>query len=196
MVSGIEAHVQVPILSEDMEEINDLLYERNWTDGLPVIPPTESRVKRMLEGVNKEPDEVIAFLPPLQGEATVAKIAVNAVMAGCKPEYMPILIAAIQAMSEPILNLGALQTTTNPCAPLMMINGPIRNDVGLNSCAGVLGPGVRANATLGRAVRLILLNIGGARPGGLDKATQGQPGKYTFCIAENEEENPWEPLHV
>ncbi len=188
--------IQVRASTDAIDEVNGLFYEKKWTDGLPIVPPTEARVRKMLESVDRDPDEVVACLPPMGGEATVTKIAVNAVMAGCKSEYMPVLIAAVQAMSEGIFNLSALQTTTNPCAPLMIVNGPMRSRLGLNSGAGALGPGVRANATLGRAIRLILLNIGGARPGELDKATQGQPGKYTFCIAENEEESPWEPFHV
>ena len=184
---------QVP---DSLEAINELFCEKKWSDGLPIIPPTEERVKNILETVEKDPDEIIASLPPLWGAASIGKIAVNAVMAGCSPEHMPVIIAAIEAMSDEKFNLHALQTTTNPCAPLMVVNGPIRSKLNINSAAGVFGPGPRANAVLGRAIRLVLINIGGARPGELDKATQGQPGKYSFCIAENEEENPWEPYHV
>ncbi len=185
--------VQVP---DSLDAINEVFYEKKWTDGLPIVPPTKAMVEKMLEVMDRDPNDVIAHLPPLGGRATVAKIAVNAVMAGCRPDYMPVLIGTVQAMRETRFNLDAIQTTTNPSGVLMILNGPIRDKLRLNSGAGVLGPGFKANATLGRAIRLILLNIGGARPGELDKSTQGTPGKYSFCIAENEEENPWEPFHV
>ncbi|MBI3937173.1 MAG: hypothetical protein HY323_09365 [Betaproteobacteria bacterium] len=181
---------------EDVEEIFDVLYERGMTDGLPVIPPTEARVKRMMSGFSLAPEHVLAELPPKAGVATVEKIAVNAVMAGCRPEYFPVLIAAVEAMAQPQFNLTGIQTTTNPVAPLALINGPVRHKIGVNCGAGALGPGWRANATIGRAIRLILINIGGAAPGEVDKAILGMPGKYSFCLGELEEENPWEPFHV
>lgn len=192
-IAWIDKVVQAPIL---LEKINEMFYENKWTDGLPFVPPTVTRVKKMIEGIHKDPDEVVATVPPSWGKATIAKIGANAVMAGCKPGYMPILIAAVQAMCEPEFNLNALQTTTNPCAPLMIVNGPIRNELKINYEAGAFGPGWQANATIGRAVRLILMNIGGAHPGELDKATHGQPGKYSFCIAENEEDSPWDSYHA
>ena len=183
-------------VSDSLEEVNDYYYERGWTDGLPIIPPTEDRVAKMLSGTTEKPGDVLGEMPPRWGAVAIEKIAVNAVMAGCLPEYMPVLIAAVEAMLEPEFNLYGVQATTNPSAPLIIVNGPIRGKLGINSGYNVLGQGTRANATIGRALRLILVNIGGAVPGTVDKATQGQPGKYSFCIAENEERNPWEPLHV
>ncbi|MBN2062057.1 MAG: hypothetical protein JW882_16730 [Deltaproteobacteria bacterium] len=181
---------------DNIEEMFHVFYERGWTDGLPVIPPTEERVARMLEGTRMNADEVLGIFPPAGNEATVGHIAINAVMAGCLPEYMPVLIAAVQAMLEPELGLHNLQATTHPVAPLIIVNGPIRQKLEMNSGSNLFGPANRANATIGRAVRLILLNIGGARPGIVDLSTHGQPSKYSFCIAENEEESPWDPLHV
>lgn len=181
---------------DDPEEIYNIFYERGWSDGLPVIPPTEVRVNRMLQGTKKSPDEVLGVLPPSGNDATVGHVAVNAVMAGCLPEYMPVLITAVQAMADPVLGLHNIQATTHPVAPLVIVNGPIRRRIGMNCGCNLFGPANRANATIGRAVRLMLLNIGGAIPGTYDLSTHGQPSKYSFCIAENEEETPWEPLHV
>jgi hypothetical protein len=127
---------------------------------------------------------------------TIEKLAVNAVMAGCRPEYFPVVIAATEAMLEERFNLYAVQSTTHPCAPLLVMNGPIASELGVNSRYNAFGPGSRSNATIGRAIRLILLNVGGGAPGVLDRATQGQPAKYSYCVAENELENPWSPLHV
>lgn len=181
---------------DDIEEAFSALYERGVTDGLPVIPPSEARVTRMLGGVSLDAEHIVAVLPPSGGLATVEKIAVNAVMAGCRPEYLAVLIAAVEAMSQPQFNLIGIQTTTNPVAPLALINGPVRHEIGVNCGAGALGPGWRANATIGRAIRLILINIGGATPGDIDKSILGMPGKYTLCLGELEEHNPWQPFHV
>ena len=166
------------------------------TDGLPVVPPTEERLRAMLGGTRRPADEVVAVLDPLKGEATVEKIAINAVMAGCLPEYLPVLVAAVEAMVAPEFNLYTMQTTTSPVGPMIVLNGPIRRELDVNCGASCMGPGRRSNATIGRAVRLILLNIGGGIPGLIDQATHGQPAKYTFCYGENEEESPWEPFHV
>jgi len=163
---------------------------------LPVVPPDEAKVAAMIRGSGRDAGELICELPPVGGRATVAKVATNAVMAGCLPEYMPVIIAALRAMVDPRFNLHGIQATTHVAAPLLIVNGPTRNALAINSGAGLFGPGHRANATIGRAVRLLLLNIGGAWPGGLDKSTFGHPGKYTYCIAESEEVSPWEPLHV
>jgi len=141
-------------------------------------------------------DDEIACIPPLWGSATREKIAVNSVMAGCRPEYFPAVVAAVDAVSDHGFNLIAMQATTHPAGALLIFNGPIRNAIGLNSGAGVVGPGTRANMTIGRALSLVLMNVGGARPGELDKATMGHPGKLSFCMAEHEEANPWGPLHV
>ena len=181
---------------DDLEEVNRFLLAQRWGDGLPLIPPTPERLGRMLRHTKRAPDEVIAKIAPAFGEATVERIAVNAVLAGCYPEYLPVLIAATEAVTEPTFNLQGVQSTTNPVAVWLVINGPIARQLGVNSSAGCLGPGTWSNATLGRALRLILQNIGGARPGEMDQASHGQPAKYTFCCAENEEANPWEPFHV
>jgi hypothetical protein len=180
----------------DPAEMFSFLFERGWTDGLPVLPPTISAVQRMVAAGGKKADAVIGVIPPLNGVATVEKIAVNAVMAGCLPEYFPLVLAAVRTMTCPDYNLDGLQTTTGNIAPLAIVNGPCRNTLAINYGANVLGQGWRANATIGRAIRFVLTNIGGARPGGFDKSTVGQPAKFTFCFAENEAENPWEPLHV
>ncbi|HOD74180.1 MAG TPA: hypothetical protein PKM13_06550, partial [Candidatus Bipolaricaulis anaerobius] len=166
------------------------------TDGLPIVPPTPEAVECMLGPVGRDPQEVIAAVPPKYGHATLEKIAINAVMAGCLPEYLPVVVAALEAMCEERFNLYGIQVTTHPCAPLVIVNGPIRQALDINGGYGVFGPTWRANATIGRAIRLALLNLGGAAPGSLDKATHGHPGKFSFCIAENEEESPWVPLHV
>ncbi|MFC2001022.1 hypothetical protein ACFLUZ_00770 [Chloroflexota bacterium] len=189
----VSARLDVP---DSLEEINELFYQKEWTDGLPIIPPTEARVARMLSGTTRKPQEVLGEIPPRWGEAIVEKVAINAVMAGCLPEYMPVVLTALESMLEPQFNLYAIQVTTHPCAPLIIVNGPIRKKLGINSGCNVFGQGTRANATIGRAIRLALINIGGAIPGKLDRATHGQPSKYSFCIAENEEESPWSPLHV
>jgi hypothetical protein len=150
----------------------------------------------MIDAGGLKGDEVLGIIPPLNGRATVEKIAANAVMAGCLPAFFPLVIAALKAMMQPSFNLTGIQTTTSNVTPLIVINGPCRQALNVNYSSNVLGQGWRANSTIGRAIRLILTNIGGAIPGVYDKSTLGQPAKYTFCIAENEEENPWEPLHV
>ena len=178
------------------DEINDYFYERGWTDGLPIVPPTEQRVRDMLAGMpSRDAEESIAIVPPKMGQGTMRQIAVNAVMAGCKPEYLPVVVAALEAVSEPAYGLSHRQTTTHAGAPLIIVNGPIAKRLRINSGRGVFGPGWRANATIGRALRLVLVNVGGAGPL-VDASQTGHPGKYTYCIAEYEEANPWEPLHV
>ena len=183
-------------MTNSEQELFDSFMVKGWTDGLPIIEPTRANIKRMQAGVNRDPSEIIGVIPPANAEATVEKIAIYAVMAGCLPEYMPVLTAAISAMCEKEFNLAFIQPTTEPIAPLLIINGPIVKKLNINSKSGTFGPGWRSNAAIGRAVRLILANIGGAFPGLIDMSTQGQPGKYTFCIAENEEDSPWEPLSV
>ncbi|MFC1945144.1 hypothetical protein ACFLWF_00145 [Chloroflexota bacterium] len=178
------------------EAVYELFLSNNWGDGLPIIPPTEEAVSQMLSGTKRSPGEVVALVAPSWAEATIEKIAINAVMAGCRAEYLPIIITAVEAACEEKLNLYAIQTTTHPASILLIVNGPIRNELNINSKSGVFGPGWRSNATIGRAIRLVLMNIGGALPGINDMSTQGQPCKYTFCIAENEEDSPWMPLHL
>ncbi|MFC1928691.1 hypothetical protein ACFLXK_03695 [Chloroflexota bacterium] len=186
---------KIPVVGS-AEAVSSLYFEKGWSDGLPIIPPTEEAVERMLAGTNRDPAEVVATIPTRWGEATVEKIAINAVMAGCLPEYMPVIITAVSMMGEERLRINAAQPTTHPVAPLLIVNGPIAKKLDINSESGAFGPGWRSNATIGRAIRLILMNIGGAFPGKTDMSTQGQPSKYTFCVAENEEESPWEPLNV
>ncbi len=181
---------------DDLEAINRIYRERRWSDGLPIVPPTQERVARMLGATRRARDDVIAAVAPGYGAATVERIAINAVLAGCDPEYLPLLIAATAAVAAPEFNLQGIQSTTNPVAVWLIVNGPIAQRLHVNSTFNCLGQGAWANATLGRALRLILQNVGGALPGEMDRATQGQPGKYSFCCAENEAGNPWEPLHV
>lgn len=184
-------------LEDDIEQIYAYYYERGWTDGLPIIPPTAARVERTLSILGDiDPGYVVAKIPPRLGQATYEKIAINAVMAGCLPEYLPIVVAAVKAVCEDQFNLYGIQTTTNAVTPFLLINGPIREKLSINCRYNAFGQGWRANATIGRALRMLLVNVGGAVPGLLDKATVGQPGKYSFCCGENEEENPWEPFHV
>lgn len=179
----------------DLDAI-EYYFAQGLTDGLPVVPPTEARVRAMLDATPRPADDLVARVPPNFGAATVEKIAVNAVMAGCRPDYLPVVIAGVQAMCDERANLHGVQGTTHTATPLFIVNGPIRGRLDVNCAAGVFGSGWRANATIGRALRLIMLNLGGARPGEIDKSTMGHPGKYTYCIGEYEEENPWEPLHV
>ncbi len=181
---------------DDLDAINKLYRERRWSDGLPIVPPTPERVARMLACTKRKRDEVIAILPPGFGEATVERIAINAVMAGCDAEYLPVLLAATDAVAQAQFNIQGIEATTNPAAVWLVLNGPIVQQLGVNATFNCLGQGTWANATLGRAMRLILQNIGGALPGDMDRATQGQPAKYTFCCGENEAQSPWEPLHV
>ena len=176
------------------EGVYELAVREGWSDGLPIIPPTSDRVGRMVEGSGRAPGDLIGYLNPEGGAATVEKIAVNAVMAGCLPEYMPVLVAIAEALAEPDFNLHGIQTTTNPAAPLIIVSGPVRSQIGMNCGRGCLGPGSRANATIGRAVRLLMLNVGGASPSTSDMAVHGMPGKYILCLGENEEESIWEPL--
>ncbi len=182
--------------TSDLEDAIELAYEAGWTDGLPVVPPTEGRVRRFLDAIDRPPDELIGEVPPKGGRATVEKIAINAVMSGCLPEYLPVVIAAVEALLRPRFNLASVQCSTHIATPLVVVNGPVAAHLGMNWGANCLGQGNRANATIGRAVKLVLTNLGGAIPGDEDQATFGHPGKFSYCLAENEEENPWEPYHV
>lgn len=180
----------------DIDEINQYFDKNGWTDGLPIIPPTIERVERMLKATQRDRNEIIGLMPPFSLNATVEKIAINCVMAGCLPEYFELMITVVEALLDEEFNLYGVQATTNPIGPMVIVNGPIRHQLGINGGIGLFGPGWRANATIGRAVRLMLLNIGGAKPGVGDMSTLGNPGKYSACIAELEEESPWESLHV
>jgi len=174
----------------------EIWFERGVTDGLPVVPPTRERVERMLEATRRDRGELLALVPPNYGRATVEKLAVNAVMAGCLPAYFPVVLAVVEAACDPIFNLHGQSGTTNAASPLIVVNGPVRGRLGLNCAAGVFGPGYRANATIGRALRLCMINLGGTKPGAPSMSTFGHPGRYTYCIGEYEEVSPWEPLHV
>ena len=174
----------------------EFMFERGLTDGLPVVPPTPERVLRMLSGSRRQAQDVVAIVPPNMAPATVEKIAINAVMAGCKPEYLPVVIATIEAVCTDEFNIHGVLATTHFPTPVIIVNGPIRHRIGMNFGINALGQGNRANATIGRAVQLVIRNLGGGRPGEVDRATLGQPGKYTLCFAENEERSNWEPLHV
>lgn len=174
----------------------EFMFDQGFTDGLPVVPPTPERVMRMLSGTKREAQEILAQMPPNMGDVTVEKVAINAVMAGCKPEYMPVLIAGIEAICTNEFNIHGVMATTMGAAPVMVINGPIRQKLGMNMKLGALGQGNRANATMGRALRLIVRNVGGAEPGGTERSTLGNPMKFTMCFPEWEERSNWEPLHV
>ena len=177
-------------------DLQDWFEARGWTDGLPVVPPTEDLVARMIQGSGLPPDHPVATLAPSQAAATVEKVAINAVMAGCRPEYMPVVLAALRALARPEWNLAGVQATTHAASPMLVVHGPIRTRIGINSGTNVFGQGVRANATIGRAVRLVLTNIGQGIPGKTDMAVFGTPCKFTFCGGENQEASPWEPRHV
>jgi len=180
---------------DSFDAVQQFVLDHGWSDGLPVVPPTPERVARFLAAVALPGDLELGAMPPRNGIVTVEKLAINSVMAGCLPEYFPVVLAAVRAMLEEAFNLYAVQSTTHPCAPLLVVNGPAREALAINGRYNCFGAGVRANATIGRAIRLILQNVGGGVPGVLDRATQGQPSKYSYCIAENQEESPWEPLH-
>jgi len=174
----------------------EFLFDRGLTDGLPVIPPTPERVLRMLGGTRRDAQQVVGIVPPNMGPATVEKIAINAVMAGCKPEYLPVVIAAVEAICTDEFNMHGVLATTHFPGPVIIVNGPIHDRIGMNYRVNALGQGNRANATIGRAVQLVVRNVGGGRPDEVDRAVLGQPGKYTCCFAEFEERSHWEPLHV
>jgi hypothetical protein len=182
-------------VSEGLDPV-EALYARGVTDGLPVVPPTVARVRAAVEASGRLRDTLIGLIAPRLGRATVERIAVNAVMAGCRPEYLPAVIAGVEAICDPDFSLVGVSGTTDAVAPLLILNGPVRQALDVNSGAGAFGPGWRANATIGRAVRLCWLNIGGAAPGVISMSTFSQPGRYSYCIGENEEASPWEPLHV
>jgi hypothetical protein len=181
---------------DDFEQINRLCLERGWGDGLPVVPPTAQKVEAMLAYCDRPWDEPLAKIAPRYGAATPLRLAANAVMAGCRPEYFPIVMLAVEAMCEEPFNLYAIQATTHLCAPLVIVNGPAAKELDINSGHNAFGPGKQANATIGRAIRLALVNIGGAIPASGDMSTFGSPAKYSYCVAENEAASPWEPLHV
>ena len=177
-------------------EVDRLFYQRGWTDGLPIVPPTLARVAEMVRWSALAGDSVLAELDPLKGQASVERVAANAVMAGCRPEYFPLVLAAVKGIADPTFNLRGVSTTDENVAPLMIVSGPLAAELGINGGLGALGPGWQANATIGRALRLIMSNIGGGWPGLVSLAGIGQPARYTLCVAENHAASPWAPLHA
>src|SRR6202171_3718700 len=190
MVNGADAAPQF------VHDLVEYYFEQAWSDGLPVVPPTQAKVDAIVEVLGGEPDFPEAVIPPRRGTLTREILAINMVMAGCKPEYAPVVRAAMLALCSKQWNLNGVQATTHMAAPLLVVNGPIRTAIGMNAGHNVFGSGNRANATIGRAIRLILLTVGGGTPGDLDKSTLVHPEKYKSCIAENEELSPWAPYHV
>src|SRR5258705_7095319 len=194
-VTSIEAEANVVWVPEGTD-LTEWYFEQGWTDGLPVVPPTPARVDALVEALGGDPHFVECKVPPRHGSLTRQVLAINMVMAGCKREYAPVVRAAMLALSTDAFNLNGVQATTHMAAPLLIVNGPIAREIGMNGDCNAFGSGNRANATIGRALRLVLLNVGGGWPGDLDKSTLGHPGKYTYCVAENETASPWAPYHV
>ena len=180
----------------DLADAIEFCVAQGWTDGLPVVPPTSDRVQAMLDAVRLEPAHEVAYVAHRAVSVTAEKVAINAVMAGCRPEYMPVVIAAIEAIADPVWSYHGPGTSTAGAAVLMVVNGPIARELDINAGDNLFGPGWRANLTSGRAVRLVMRNVCGSRPGTLDRATLGHPGKLSYVIAENEADSPWPPLHV
>ena len=176
------------------EDTIEAMYARGWSDGLPLVPPTPDRVAAMLTGTTSAPGEHVAEIPPNYAPATVEKIAINAVMAGCRPEYLPVVLTAARAVCTDDFNLHGVAATTFFSGPVIIVNGPIADEIGMNSTYNAFGPGNRANATIGRAVNLVIRNVGGAVPGGVDRSTMGHPAKWTACVAEREADSPWPAL--
>ncbi len=183
-----------PVPLGDWDDDAEACYDRGWTDGLPVVPPTDSRIIRMLGGTSRKPDEILGEVPPNLTPITVEKVAINAVMAGARPEYMPVILAALDAALQPEATMHGVLCTTCFSSPILVVNGPITRKIGMNSGINCLGQGNRANATIGRALQLIIRNVGGGRPGELDRAVLGGPGKFTFCFAENEHPGATDPV--
>ena len=183
--------------AEDTASAIEMCYENGWTDGLPVIPPTADLVEKMLEAAKLDPQHQLAFIENRQTKVTAEKVAINAVMAGCKPEYMPVVAAAVEALADPKYGYHGPATSTGGSAVFMVVNGPIAKKIGMNSGDNLFGPGWRANSTIGRAIRLVMRNVIGTLPGELDRSSMGHGGKYSFCIAENETDtSPWAPFHT
>jgi len=181
---------------DDPAGLIEAYFERGWTDGLPVVPPTEKAVAEMLAGAGMRGDEILGEIPGRNTVVVADKVAINAVLAGCRPEYMPVVAAAIRALCHPDFAYHGPASSTGGSAMVLIVNGPIARRIGLNSGNNAFGQGWRPNATIGRAVRLVMMNVMQARPGLLDRAALGNPGKYSFCFAENEDDHPWEPFHV
>ena len=183
------------VVADDADAV-EFCHARGWTDGLPVIPPTPERVRAMLDAARVEPQHVVTSIAHRAVTITAEKVAINAVLAGCKPEYMPVVLAAVEGIGDPAWGYHGPGTSTGGAAVLVVVNGPIARALDINAGDNLFGPGWRANATIGRAVRLVMRNVCGSRPGTLDRATLGHPGRLSYVIAENETESPWPPLHV
>ena len=179
----------------DAEAWTEFAVQQGWSDGMPLVPPTEAAVARCVAAAHGD-NEPFAPIPPRQVAPTLQSLAANAVMAGCKPEYFPVVLAALRGVLNADYNLHGTLATTHPCAPMVMVSGPLRHELSINCSSNCFGQGWRANATIGRALELILLNVGGAKPGLMDRSTMGSPAKYSFCFGENAEESPWAPYHV
>ncbi len=178
----------------DAEDDIEMMFTRGWSDGLPVVPPTEERVIRMLGGTNRPPDEIVVTVPPDLVDVTVEKIAIAAVMAGCLPEYLPWVLTAVEAACNDEFNMHGLLATTMPVGPVVICSGPGTRKIGMNAGINVMGQGNRANSSIGRALQLVIRNVGGGRPGEVDRAAHGNPGKLSFCFAEADHESPYGTL--
>jgi hypothetical protein len=187
---------EAPNAARDAADLIEAYYQRGWTDGMPVVPPTEASVGAMLAAAGLKGAEVIGEIPDRNARVTADKVAINAVLAGCRAEYMPVVVAAVKGLCHPDYGYHGPATSTGGSAAVLIVNGPIAKRLDINGKDNALGQGWRANATIGRAIRLVMMNAINTRPGALDRSTLGNPGKYSFCFAENEEESPWEPLHV
>ena len=183
IVSGVNT-------SQGVIETIEQYYENGWTDGFPIVPPTEDAVSDMINASGRDPYEVLGVVPPRNGVATVEMVATNAVMAGCKPEYMPVVLAAVEALLDEEFDVQGLQATSDPAAPMVIVCGPVVQEIGINHGASLFGPGTRANATIGRSLRLILINLGGGYPDSGDKSTLGSPAKYSYCVGVDID-TPW-----
>ena len=183
-------------ISDSLDAVQDYCWQQGWTDGLPVVPATEELVRRMLSGYTEEPALNLGVVQPRNARVTLEKVAINAVMAGCLPEYFPVVVAAVKAVLQEEFNVAGVSATTGGAAPVIIVNGPVAQRLEINGDTGCFGPGYRANASIGRALRLVIRNLGGLVPGEMDKATLATPARYSFCFAENEARSPWEPRHL
>lgn len=185
-----------PIEVGEMEDPIEVAFDRGWSDGLPVVPPTDLRIARMLSGTTRRPDEIIGLIPPNLAECTIEKVAINAVMAGCRPDYFPVVLAVVEAALKPEFSMHGLLATLGFAGPVVIVNGPVTKRIGMNSKGNALGQGNRANASVGRSLQLLIRNVGGGIPQEIDRSVLGNPGKYTFCFAEDEDDPEWVPLNV
>jgi len=180
----------------EMDDPMEVAHDRGWTDGLPVVPPTDLRIARMLSGTTRKSDETIGLIPPNLAECTIEKVAISAIMAGCRPEYMPVVLAVVEAALKPEFSMHGLLATLGFAGPVVIVNGPVTKRIGMNSKGNALGQGNRANASIGRTLQLLIRNMGGGIPQEIDRSILGNPGKYTFCFAEDEDDEDWMPLNV